>query len=162
MKADFVVDRVFQAKTQLYVDENTPLAYVEDGELDVVDRSALRKKVITGTINHGHAWKRWSYKRKPDLSTNYQLWYKAFQDLLATDLNTDLGRELGVCITFESSQKEKWPEVFDQMSPEIVSMCRVLIVCEDKSMPTSRNVQTALYKDVLVLTLPGDGIELRH
>ena len=58
MKADFVVNRVFQAKTQLYVDENTPLAYVEDGEIDVVDRSGLRKKVITGTINHGHAGKR--------------------------------------------------------------------------------------------------------
>ena len=52
MKADFVVDRVFHAKTQLYVDENTPCVYVEDEELYVVDRSALRKKVITWVINH--------------------------------------------------------------------------------------------------------------
>ena len=54
MGVDFVVDRVFNARTQFYVDENTPPVYVEDGELDVVDRSALRKKVITGVINHGH------------------------------------------------------------------------------------------------------------
>ena len=141
MEADFVVDRVFNARTQFYVDENTPPVYVEDGELDVVDRSAQRKKVITGVINHGHVWKRRDYKRRPDTTTNYRAWYRAFRDLLATDLNNAaLGRELGVSITFESCQKQRWSELFDQMSLEIVSMSRVLIVCEDKSLPSSRNL----------------------
>ena len=55
MKSDFVVNRVFQAKTHLHVDENTPVVMVEDGAIEVVDRSGLRKKVITGTINYRHA-----------------------------------------------------------------------------------------------------------
>ena len=97
MEADFVVDRVFNARTQIYVDENTPPVYVEDGELDVVDRSAQRKKVITVVINHGHVWKQWDYRRKPDTTTNYRAWYRAFRDLLATDLKSAaLGRELGI------------------------------------------------------------------
>ena len=88
MEADFVAERVFNARTQFYVDPNTPLVYVEDGEIDVVDRRAQQKKVITGVINHGHVWKQWDYKRKPDTTTNYRAWYKAFKDLLATDLNS--------------------------------------------------------------------------